>query len=49
LCLQRTLTDLKATGGETSYSGSITISEPGTVTLVGVSLAGLLAFCRRRK
>jgi hypothetical protein len=50
-----TLTQLKNTGGATSYSGSITaipgneVPEPGTVTLVGMGLVSLLAFCHRRK
>lgn len=48
-----TLTQLATTGGETSYSGSIyTVTpapEPGTLTLVGMGLAGFLALGRRRK
>ncbi|HZQ46854.1 MAG TPA: PEP-CTERM sorting domain-containing protein [Verrucomicrobiae bacterium] len=47
-----TLGQLAATSGETSYSGSIaTITpapEPGTLTLMGMGLFGLLAFSRRR-
>lgn len=46
----QTLTQLKGTGGSTSYSGSITaVPEPSVVTLVGMGLVGLLGFCRRRK
>ncbi len=45
-----TLTQLATTGGETSYSGSIlAIPEPGSVILVLVGLAGLLAFGRPRR
>ncbi len=47
-----TLGQLATTGGETSYSGSIynvtPAPEPGTLTLVGMGLAGLLALGRRR-
>jgi len=44
------LMQLKTTGGQTSYSGSITatIPEPSTVTLVGMALLGVLAFRRRK-
>jgi hypothetical protein len=45
----KTLTQLKNDGGSTSYSGTIVVPEPGTVTLVGMGLLGLLAFCHRRK
>lgn len=45
-----TLTQLKNTGGSTSYSGGITaIPEPSTVTLVGMGLMSLLALRHRRK
>ena len=46
----KTLTQLKSTGGSTSYSGSIdSVPEPGTITLVGMGLVSLLAFRHRRK
>ena len=46
----KTLTDLVNIGGTASYNGSIyAVPEPGTVTLVGTAIVGLLAFRRRRK
>jgi hypothetical protein len=48
---EETLAQLKATTGlSTSFSETITaIPEPGTITLVGMGLISLLAFCHRRK
>jgi hypothetical protein len=43
----KTLTELKNTGGQTSYSGGITIPEPGTVMLVCLGAAALMMFRRR--
>jgi hypothetical protein len=44
----QTLTELKNTGGQTSYSGSIVaVPEPGTIALVLVGLVGL-GLIRRR-
>jgi len=46
----KTLTQLKTTGGSTSYSGSIdAVPEPGTFALVGMGLVSLLALRLRRK
>lgn len=49
----QTLTQLATTGGQTSYSGSITVTpvpEPGTLTMAGfAALVGLLARSFRRK
>jgi hypothetical protein len=43
------LTTLKSSGGEASYSGSITpVPEPGAFALMGVGLAGVFAFRRNR-
>jgi hypothetical protein len=44
-----TLTQLKSTGGMTSYSGSIgPVPEPTTMALAGMGLAGLLIFRNKR-
>jgi len=46
----KTLTQLVASGGTTSYSGGISpVPEPTTLTLVGMGFAGLLAVRRNRK